>query len=95
MSSSIVKRNQMQMQRINRKSDRGTGTHGKNTVLVSIVDFRCDFLFEFLKLIPRQCAREQLRTPLHQIPHQRLHLAKIRLLTNLRSVKNDHCLVSR
>lgn len=43
-------------------------------ILVAIVNLGGDFLLELFEFITRQSARQELGTPLHQLPHQPLDL---------------------
>ncbi len=56
-------------------------------ILISIVGLWGDFLFELLKLITWQRPGQELWPPLHQIPHELLHLTETLLLTGLMETK--------
>lgn len=45
-----------------------------SNILVAIINLGSDFLLELLEFITRQGSWQELRTPLHQLPHQPLHL---------------------
>lgn len=53
--------------------------------LVAIINLGSNFLLELLKFITGQSPRQELGTPLHQLPHQPLDLLHTFLLVTLKT----------